>query len=289
MFTLNNPESLLDLPDDFPTAKYIVYSEEIGENSTLHLQGYVEFTRPKRLSGVRKLLDGAHWEPRRGTPAQAAEYCKKMDDTHVSGPYEWGTLPHQGERSDLLATQNAITQGVTIEELWDQYYAVMVKFNRGIERYHGMKRPKRDFKTDVYVHCGPPGTGKTHYAYASSVDPYFVPRPTNGVVWFDGYTGQETVVLDDFYGWMPYSLLLNLLDAYPMQVSVKGGYVQFTARRIFITSNASPDTWYDYTKTGSPFEALERRITHYRYFDYDKVYQPDLNFSDFVKKFPFRY
>lgn len=39
-FTINNPEGLLDF-DTLPPHKYCVYQEEIGENGTLHFQGYV--------------------------------------------------------------------------------------------------------------------------------------------------------------------------------------------------------------------------------------------------------
>lgn len=49
---------------------YICYGEEIGENGTPHLQGYVEFLKRIRLSGCRKLLPRAHFERRRGSAQQ---------------------------------------------------------------------------------------------------------------------------------------------------------------------------------------------------------------------------
>ena len=45
-----------------------------------------------------------------------------------------------------------------------------------------------------------------------------------GGKWWDGYSGQETVVLDDFKDYaMPLVELQRLLDWYPLWVEVKGG------------------------------------------------------------------
>ena len=73
---------------------------------------------------------------------------------------------------------------------------------------------------------------------------------------------QETVIIDDFYGWMPFDTLLRLTDRYPMLVDIKGGAVQFTAKRIIITSNEVPDNWYpNVSCLPHRWNALLRRIT----------------------------
>jgi hypothetical protein len=79
-FTINNWEQGDDdgLIALGPTVSYLVYGYETGESGTPHLQGYVIFPRVKRLSEAKGLLSGrAHLEPKRGTPEQAAAYCKK--------------------------------------------------------------------------------------------------------------------------------------------------------------------------------------------------------------------
>jgi len=73
--------------------KYAVWQLEKGLDSEVqHLQLYVEFIRPKRMSEAKATLGWgwAHLEPRFGTRDQAREYCRKKDDTHVSGPWEVG-------------------------------------------------------------------------------------------------------------------------------------------------------------------------------------------------------
>lgn len=63
-------------------------------------------------------------------------------------------------------------------------------------------------------------------------------------IWWDNYDGQENVVIDDFYGWLPYDNLLRICDRYPLLCEIKGGQVNFLAKRICITSNNTPAQWY---------------------------------------------
>lgn len=57
---------------------YLVYGYETGAQGTPHLQGYCVFPRVKRMSEAKgKISDRAHLEPKRGTPEEAAVYCKK--------------------------------------------------------------------------------------------------------------------------------------------------------------------------------------------------------------------
>ena len=66
------------------TCKYLVYGREIGESLTPHLQGTIAFECNKRLSGVRKLVPRAHWEPTRRLQESVA-YCKKDGNVYESG------------------------------------------------------------------------------------------------------------------------------------------------------------------------------------------------------------
>lgn len=77
--------------------------------------------------------------------------------------------------------------------------------------------------------------------------------------WWDGYANHEHVVIDEFYGWLPFDLLLRLCDRYPLLVETKGGQVQFSANTIVITTNKRPTEWY--TNMYTP--ALIRRVDHW--------------------------
>jgi len=86
---------------------------------------------------------------------------------------------------------------------------------------------------------------------------YWVKKPGySQTPYFDGYEGQEVVVIDEFYGWLPKDLLCRMCDRYPLLVDTKGGCVNFYPKTIIITSNTDPQEWYD-----GGLGALERRFT----------------------------
>jgi hypothetical protein len=83
------------------------------------------------------------------------------------------------------------------------------------------------------------------------------PTQREGNEWFDGYEGQKLVLFDDFdKGQISFRLLLRLLDRYPMQVPIKGGFVEWCPRVIYITSNLGPARWYP----SEDYMVLHRRL-----------------------------
>jgi len=87
MFTINNPKK--QNPLLWPGVKFLVYQKEQGDKGTPHLQGYVQFEKPKRLSGCKKVDPTAHWEARMGTHEEAVNYCTKKD-TRIGSPIRRG-------------------------------------------------------------------------------------------------------------------------------------------------------------------------------------------------------
>ena len=53
-----------------------------------------------------------------------------------------------------------------------------------------------------------------------------------GAKWWDNYAQEEIIILDEFYGWLPYCEMLRLLDRYPCQVETKGGSINFAPNKI---------------------------------------------------------
>ena len=115
---------------------------------------------------------------------------------------------------------------------------------------------------EVRVYYGDPGSGKSCRAFDEAGDDVYPLGHSNGGAWFDGYAGQRTVVIDDFYGWLPWSFLLQLCDRYPFRVPTKGSHLPFLSRVLIFTSNVHPRQWYDFnTKPHMQYAALARRIT----------------------------
>lgn len=131
VWTLNNPtdEHELLLTGLVPAVcSYSIFGREVGESGTRHLQGYSCFLSRKTLVQVKNIFpDGVHFEAKRGTVAQASEYCKKDGDYE-----EAGTLPvEQGHRSDIdkfkewLSTLDSAPSeyliATTYSNLWIRY------------------------------------------------------------------------------------------------------------------------------------------------------------------------
>ena len=102
---------------------------------------------------------------------------------------------------------------------------------------------------EIILIIGPTGTGKSREArrLCEGVSSYWM--GSNGKWWQD-YWGEHTVVWDEFYGHCcPYSILLRILDRYPLKLEFKGGGIEFVSRRIIFTSNQEPEHWYNGERT----------------------------------------
>lgn len=262
-FTLNNPtqEEMKKIEaikaDDL--IRYLIYGEEIGESKTPHLQGYIELHRQCRMPQVKKLLsDRVHLEKRKGTRSQAIDYCKKDGKFHEVGQISL----RPGQRNDLAAIVKRARTAKTFTELCEEHPA-SIRFPRSYQliRKEELEHnaPKwRDLK--VYVYVGPTGTGKTKKAM-DHPDVYKLDMANQ--LWFDGYEGQSRLVIDDFYGWIKYGTLLNLLDGYKMRLELKGSFTYAHYTEVIITSNKEPTDWYQREE----ISALMRRVTNVEHFD----------------------
>lgn len=275
VFTLNNPkQELQDAPEKLmegtPHVRYAIWQLETGEQGTLHFQGYLELDAPQRITGLTKHhLSGAHLEARRGSREQARDYARK-ESTRTSGPWEFGnwSAGGAGSRNDLKSCCEAIKRGASIAEIAEDYPTQLVKYHRGLQVFTDIVNPQQprtpDTRTYVTLYLGPPGCGKTVAATRDSADPlgntgvYWKP---NGK-WWDGYTTESHVVMDDFSGAsLPYSDFKRVVDRYPFRVEYKGGSRQLIATHFFLTSCSMPDKWWNSeTVKDFKFNEISRRI-----------------------------
>lgn len=242
VWTLNNwteeERSHIDSSvEDNSDVGYICYGVERGEEGTPHLQGYLELAIKLRLGGVKLIrgLGRAHFELRKGNQTQAVDYCRKDDDFHQFGAL-FGSS--QGRRSDLDSIKELLDSGATDLTISDEHFGSFIRYNRGIAAYRALRNRRTTRPLKVVVLWGPPGTGKTGYVFAREPSLWISSDPT--LKWFDGYRGESAVLLDDFHGECASSFILRLLDIYPFQVPIKGGWVDWVPDRIYITSNIPP-------------------------------------------------
>ncbi len=260
-FTLNNyteedEERLRALPDSHPRVSFIQWGRETGESGTPHLQGYLELDRRLRLRQLRvgELLGPrVHCERRRGTAQEAKTYTEKDGDFEAHGS---ASVDQSGKRNDLGKIQEQIEAGSSELEIAQEYFSQWCYHRKSFAKYAQLIQTN-GLRTDlkIYVLWGESGVGKTRYVFGKYPDVFSVPDPD--LRWFDGYTGQETVLIDEYRGTADDSFLLKLFDIYPLQVAVKGSFVNWRPKRIFVTSNMQPPFGHDAIE-----RPLKRRVHH---------------------------
>jgi len=256
---------------------------EVGETGTTHFQGYLELKQAQRLTWLKKALPRAHLEKRKGSRSQAVLYCLKdyqsppereaivIDGVPIGqNPVIYGfdggaddlikSLPEKkaSVKERLDAIRLLIKEGVPETEIAEKHFDLWCRYSRSFRQYKALIDPPRTEATEVIVIQGPTGTGKSKWALDNFPGAYWKQRSQ----WWDGYEGQETVILDEFYGWLPFDLLLRLCDRYPLLVESKGGQINMSAKRIVITTNAVPNAWYK----NCYFNSFVRRVTTWKVF-----------------------
>jgi len=274
LWTLNNPTEEHVPPNVWADVEYTIWQHERGADGTDHIQGYVCFTIPKRLSWIKENCDDrAHWEPRapNSDHDSAKNYCSK-EDTRVGGPWTYGSdakIPRKkGERTDLKRVFELMSTGSSANDIMNtpDLFPVWARYYRAFEKFAMAKEPKRSWITFTQVYWGVSGCGKSrraHYEASLKADgtvgePYYVLRkPQGNAVYWDGYNGEKHIVIDEFYGWIPRNQMLVICDRYPTIVDYKGGARNFLATKIWITSNEAPDQWWTRIGLGAMTRRLE--------------------------------
>lgn len=239
-----------------PPLAYLIFGFEVGENGTKHLQGFISLAQKKRFNYVKEMVSSrCHLEKTKGSPAQNRSYCTK------DGEYrEFGRCPGgKGKRSDIQQLVSSIKDGASYNEIRDQYPQLYLRYEKAINKWIQDLQQPRNWVPEVNVYWGKTGTGKTRSVYEFIKPEEIYKHPGSG--WFDGYTGQKVALFDDYNGGeFKLTYLLQLLDRYPMRVPVKGSFVNWIPRHIFITSNKPIEQWYP-NCSEEHLNALKRRIT----------------------------
>lgn len=263
----------------------MVYQLEEGAEGTRHLQGYIEMPNACRLPRMKKLIPRAHFEPRRGTKVQAVTYATK-EDTRVDGPWIHPTrdletflssLSNCGSNksSDLDEVKKLLDEGCSEEKIADENFGLWVRHYRAFREYKLLKTVPRNHEVDVIVIQGPTGTGKSRFCMDTYPDAYWKQRSN----WWDGYSGERVVIVDEFYGWLPFDLLLRLCDRYPLMLETKGGQCQCVCDTVVITTNSLPNTWYKKVY----FKSFVRRVKTWMVMPQCGIIQEYTNYEMFIQ------
>lgn len=236
LFTLNNweDEELGTIISYFKNkeAKTYVIGEEIGEQGTPHLQGYVHFQKLVEFSTIKKLMPRAHIEMVRGTEEENIRYCSKEGKVHSNIK-----IKRRGNiimKTDIIPKpwQREVISWLDLYDKRSIFWVVDPVGNNGKSTL--CEHIIKEFK-DVMMFCGGKGNDIAYQILESG----FMPE----ICLFDFQRSKE--------GFISYTALEQIVDGRCYSTKYKGGHLIFPHyAKVICFSNfmpeiqrLSPDRW----------------------------------------------
>lgn len=243
ILTINQPDEEDEEKLKKDKYQYLVYQYEMGDKTQkLHIQAFIYYHNALKWKTVKKRYQNAHIENSKHI-RKCVNYCKK-EKTRVEGrgPYEFGTMPEAGRRTDLETVAEEIKDGKKMSEIAEDNPEVFVRHFKGLKELKETFIKDRDKKPEVMWAFGVAGVGKTRWPYQTYPGKSIYIK--DGTLWWNGYEQQDIILIDDFDGGWPYRDFLRLLDRYPYQGQFKGGYTKVNSPIIVITCEFPPEHFW---------------------------------------------
>nr|UTM74966.1 replication-associated protein [Tick-associated circular DNA virus] len=221
---------------------YIGQMEKGEKSDYLHWQIYIENKNMIRFSTLKKKFPKAHLEVRHSSKKACYDYVTKSKSAIPNSVVKNGDISIDETDSPKVSVEAAVglmERGMRVSEVLVQYPSLwrsMAYLERAQaiidENKHSMN--KRDVRVE-YIY-GLPGTGKTSYIYNThGFDEVY--RVTNYSHPFDGYNGQDVLVLDEFYNSIALDSLLNVIDVWPFKMPARYNDRWAAYTKVYIISN----------------------------------------------------
>jgi hypothetical protein len=210
----------------------------------LHWQLYLETRSALRFSTLRKLFPKGRYKPARDTRIQCVRYCTREDKRAASrAVINLGQLDltlKQGKRTDLDSySEQILLEGKSAHEVIhdDPRAVIYASHLEKLELIRDRETWGKKFREiEVHYMHGGTRTGKTSalfetYGYEA------ICRVPNWKNPFDGYRGQDILLLDEYNTSVPMVDLLKILEGYPLEVSARCSDKIAKFTKVFIVSN----------------------------------------------------
>lgn len=239
-----------------------------------HMQGVVYYANARSIAALgRKRRNNV--EVAKADILDAVGYCAKgarekpeagfrvyLDDP-CDGFFQEGERPHQGQRTDLIEAAAEVRAGRSVDSIVIEAPQVFHNYGRTLERIEEIvlrSKHRTEMTVGVWL-WGPTGVGKSHRAFEgySNDTHYVLNLEDNG--WWEGYVGQDIVIINDFRGQIRYSELLNLVDRWPHSVKRRNrAPMPFVSKKVIITSSMPPEQVYHNVAAQDSLDQLTRRF-----------------------------
>ena len=289
---INNPQecgldhsAIVEILRKFSPA-YFCMADEIATTGTYHTHIFLYSPSPIRFSTVKNRFPTAHIDKTYGSAKENRDYIRKegkwaeTDKAETNLPdtfWEWGDMPAEKEEKapQMYKLIQEVREGISTANIIEGSPNLAFRV-RDIDtlrqtllsdRYASENR-----KIEVWYIFGASGTGKTRGIYERH-DAKDICRITNyrngrGIS-FDGYTGQDVLVFEEFHSQIPIEDMLNYLDIYPLSLPARYSDRVACYTRVYITSNLPLEKQYrnvqwDSLETWRAFIRRIHKVLEYR-------------------------
>lgn len=196
------------------------------------------------------------------SPKNVMQYCIKEDQNWLANFDVVAKIAAMTSKRKYVGTE--LLKGKRkLTELVDEDPSLLYDlphYQRALNAYQFLSQEQRNHPMEVLVLWGESGSGKSRWCRDTYPEAYWVSKGR----WWDGYKNQETVIVDEFYGWWEYDFVLRLCDRYPLNVEIKGGHTVFNSKRIIFTSNKKWEDWWERPHDLEPLRRRITKVTHFR-------------------------
>lgn len=271
-----------------PFIEYCIVEEEVGEQGTPHLQGYLRFKNARRFTTLQRFFEGyAHIEKAIGDDLDSKKYCSK-DNNNV---LEIGT-PHKKALSKKLNWDELITDFGTMDikdfvrfhpkEAVLHYNKIQL-LSSAMHQEEEQTQYNSKLTIKNYWIYGAPGTGKSRWARQQTPSIYL--KPVNK--WWSGYNFKyQMVLMEDFpcYEQTKGALAQHMKlwsDRYTFTAETKGGHMFVHPKDyvFVVTSNYSIEQCF----STDDAEAIKRRFNEILVVKNDIFFDMELEVFDILK------
>lgn len=266
---------------------YLICEEEVGEQGTPHLQGYIRFKTPRDFTSLQHFFEGyAHIEKAKGNDNQSKEYCSKdgVNVLEIGKPRDKG-----GSRINWDGLFNDFNN-MNINDFHIKYpkesvlhLNKLINLQNRIYQSGSQTCYDGSLKSKNYWIYGAPGTGKSRWARHQCSSIYL--KACNK--WWSGYESTyQMVLMEDF---PPFEQTKGILgqhmkvwaDRYTFTAETKGGHM-FVHPKDFIfvvTSNYSIDECFG----ANDADAIKRRFNELYVVPNDFLFSMVMETTDILR------
>ncbi len=285
LLTINNPidhncshEEIKKQLELFKGCKYWCMCDEVGEKGTAHTHVFIACNNTIRFSTVKERFPSARIDASKGTSQENRDYLlkegkwekDKKKETNLPDTFEeWGELPNErpGHRTDLADIMEMVKEGATNSEILESnsnilWNASKIDYIRQVFLLDKFKSVYRNMEV-TYIY-GETGVGKTRgimekHGYENV---YMVSSYKKNP--FDGYSGQDILLFDEYRSHFDTAEILRYLDGYPLMLPCRYNDKVACFTKVYITSNIPLEQQYNNLQKDEfeSFKSFLRRITY---------------------------